>query len=138
VQATLARVVVLGMAVLAVFVQIGVWGATKIRSDGALLDSWQPYFGWPYGLAFAAFQIGVCYWLRIDRGAVWFVRTRTIGGALLVLVMVARRQLGAARGGRRDRARLRSRRARPRGRALRRPPDPGQQVASRLRELTAG
>jgi len=103
VQAALARFVVLGMAVVAAFVQIGVWGAgaTKIRSDGALFEAWQPYFGWPYGLAFAAFQVGVCYWLRIDRGIVWLVRTWTIGGALLVLVMVARRQLGAARGGRR-------------------------------------
>jgi hypothetical protein len=86
VQAVLARTVVFSMAVLSVFVQIGVWGATKIRSDGALFESWQPYFGWRYGLAFAAAQIGVCYWLAIERGVVWLVRTWAIGGVLLVLV----------------------------------------------------
>jgi hypothetical protein len=85
-QAVFARTVVFGMAVLSVFVQIGVWGATKIRSEGALFQSWQPYFGWRYGVAFAAVQIGICYWLAIDRGIVWLARTWTIGGGLLVLV----------------------------------------------------
>lgn len=85
-QAVLVRTVVFGMAVLAVFVQIGVWGATKIRSEGALFQSWQPYFGWPYGVAFAAVQICVCYWLAIERGVVWLVRTWAIGGGLLLLV----------------------------------------------------
>jgi hypothetical protein len=85
-QAVLARTVVFGMAVLSVFVQIGVWGATKIRAEGALFQSWQPYFGWRYGVAFAAVQIGICYWLAIERGIVWLVRTWAIGGGLLVLV----------------------------------------------------
>ncbi len=85
-QALLARTVVFGMVVLAVFVQVGVWGATKIRAEGALFQSWQPYFGWRYGVAFAAVQIGICYWLAIERGVVWLVRTWAIGGGLLVLV----------------------------------------------------
>ena len=67
------------------FVQLAVWGATKIRADGALLQSWQPYFGWLYGLAFGAFQLWVCRWLRIERGPVWLVRTWVIGGALAVV-----------------------------------------------------
>ena len=73
------------MAALAVFVQLAVWGATKVRADGALLESWQPYFGWRYGLAFAAAQLGLCRWLAIDRGIVWLARTWTVGGALLLV-----------------------------------------------------
>jgi hypothetical protein len=83
----LARFVVVSMAVLAVFVQLAVWGATKIRADGALLESWQPYFGWPYGVGFAGGQLLVCRWLRIDRGAVWLLRTWAIGGALAVVAV---------------------------------------------------
>ena len=82
----LARGVVAGMASLAVFVQLGVWGATKIRADGALLESWQPYFGWRYGVLFALFQLAVCLWLSVPRGIVWLFRTWTIGGVLLVLI----------------------------------------------------
>jgi hypothetical protein len=84
----LARWVVVGMVALAVFVQLGVWGATKIRSDGALFEEWQPYFGWVYGLAFGAAQLAVCRWLAIDRGRLWLVRTWVIGGGLLVAVWV--------------------------------------------------
>jgi hypothetical protein len=80
-----AQAVVLGMAALAVFVQLAVWGATKLRSDGALLESWQPYFGWEYGLAFAAAQVAVCRWLALDRGLVWLVRTWVLGGVLMVV-----------------------------------------------------
>jgi hypothetical protein len=86
VSRALARLVVFGMVVLAIVVQIGVWGATKLRSNGALLQSWQPYFGWPYGLAFALVQIGVCLWLSIDRGIVWLVRTWVIVGSCLVVL----------------------------------------------------
>lgn len=88
--ATLVRCIVLGMVVLAIVVQIGVWGATKQHTDdGALLESWRPYFGWPYGLLFAAVQAGLCWRLAIDRGIVWLVRTWGItGGALLVLWMI--------------------------------------------------
>lgn len=84
-QVVLARLVVASLALLAVFVQLAVWGATKIRADGALLQSWQPYFGWAYGLAFAVVQLGVCWWLRIDRGTVWLLRTWVIGGGLAVV-----------------------------------------------------
>jgi hypothetical protein len=66
-----ARIVVVGMAVLAVFVQLAVWGATKLRSDGALLQSWQPWFGWQYGILLAGAQVAVVRWLRIGRGLVW-------------------------------------------------------------------
>jgi hypothetical protein len=93
-QTVLARAVVAGMVGLAVFVQLAVWGATKIRAGGALLDSWQPYFGWPYAVAFAAAQLGVCRWLAVDRGAVWLVRTWLVGGALvLVASLVGGRSL---------------------------------------------
>jgi hypothetical protein len=74
---------VLALAALAVFVQIVVWGATKIRTDGALLESWQPYFSWPYGIAFAGAQLGVCRWLRVARGPTWLVRTWLLTGVTL-------------------------------------------------------
>ena len=91
-QARLARWLVLGMVVLSIVVQIGVWGATKLQSNGALLQSWQPYFGWPYGLAFAAAQVGLCLWLRVQRGIIWLVRTWAItGGALVVLWLITGR-----------------------------------------------
>ena len=73
------------MAALAVFVQLAVWGATKTRAEGALLESWQSYFGWPYGIAFAVTQLALCRWLALERGIVWLVRTWVIGGALLVV-----------------------------------------------------
>jgi len=86
----LARCIVLGMVCLAIVVQIGVWGATKLNADGgALLESWRPYFGWEYGLLFAAVQVGLCWWLAIDRGTVWLARTWGItGSALLVLWVI--------------------------------------------------
>jgi hypothetical protein len=80
----LARMVVYGMAAVAVFVQIGVWGATKIRSNGAFFESWQPYFGWAYGLVFAGALVLVCRWLAIDRATVWLARTWAIAGILVV------------------------------------------------------
>jgi hypothetical protein len=91
-RAALARCIVTGMVLLAIVVQIGVWGATKMHSEGALLEAWQPFFGWPYGLLFAAVQAGLCWWLAIDRGIVWLVRTWGItGGGLLVLWMISGR-----------------------------------------------
>jgi hypothetical protein len=86
VKALLVRGIVLAMVVLAVVVQIGVWGATKLHSNGALLQSWQPYFGWPYGMGFALAQVALCRWLAIDRGLVWLTRTWAITGAALVLL----------------------------------------------------
>jgi hypothetical protein len=89
--AALARCIVLGTVVLAIVVQIGVWGATKVYTDdGSLLESWRPYFGWPYGLSFGAVQAALCRWLAIERGIVWLVRTWGItGGALLVLWVIS-------------------------------------------------
>jgi len=85
VQDTVARVVVFTLAGLAIFVQIGVWGATRIRSNGALFESWQPYFGWAYGVGLAVLLVGVCRIFEIDRGVVWLVRTWVIGGTLALL-----------------------------------------------------
>jgi hypothetical protein len=84
-RAWLAWVVVASMAALAVFVQLAVWGATKIRSSGALLESWQPWFGWPYGVAFALAQVAVCIWLDVERGIVWLMRTWVLGAVLVGL-----------------------------------------------------
>ncbi|CAN5716990.1 hypothetical protein BH20ACT14_BH20ACT14_12830 [soil metagenome] len=84
--AAIARYIVLGMAVLAIVVQIGVWGATKLHTNGALLESWRPYFGWPYGLLFAAVQAGLCWRLAIDRGIVCLARTWGITGAALLVL----------------------------------------------------
>ncbi|MGZ4335581.1 MAG: hypothetical protein ACXVRJ_15090, partial [Gaiellaceae bacterium] len=81
----LARLVVVGMATLAVFVQLAVWGATKIRSNGALLESWQPYFGWPYDLALAGAQLTVCRALRIRGGVVWIAAAWASGIAFALL-----------------------------------------------------
>jgi len=86
-QAVLARAAVAAMVGLAVFVQLAVWGATKIRG-GALLESWQPYFGWPYGVAFAAAQLLICWWLAVGRGPVWLARTWLVGGALAVVALL--------------------------------------------------
>ena len=87
--AALARWIVLGMVVLAVVVQIGVWGATKLNADdGALLQSWRPYFGWPYGVLFAACQAGLCWRLGIRRGITWLARTWGITGAALLVLWV--------------------------------------------------
>ncbi len=99
-EVRLARLVVGLMAAFAVFVQLAVWGATKIRADGALLQSWQAYFGWLYGLAFGAFQLWVCRWLQIERGPVWLFRTWVIGGALAVVAAwIGGRGLGAVDSG---------------------------------------
>jgi hypothetical protein len=85
VRSLTARLLVFSFAGLAIFVQLAVWGATKIRSEGALLESWQPYFGWEYGIAFACAQLGVCWWFGIDGGPRWLLCTWAIGGALAVL-----------------------------------------------------
>ena len=79
-----ARLLIFVFAMLAVFVQLAVWGATKIRSEGALLASWQPYFGWEYGIGFACALLAVCRWFAIERGPTWLLRTWAIGGVLAV------------------------------------------------------
>jgi hypothetical protein len=89
-----ARALVLGLAALAVVVQLGVWGATKIRTDGALLESWLPWFGWPYGLLLALVLLGLCVWLRIDRGPLWLARTWALVGGGLVALRLAGRPVG--------------------------------------------
>jgi hypothetical protein len=86
---SLARWAILAMAALAILVQIGVWGATKIQADGgALLQSWRPYFGWPYGLAFAGVQAALCRWVPIRHGTVWLLRTWAITGGVLLLLSI--------------------------------------------------
>jgi hypothetical protein len=87
---SLARWLILAMAALALVVQIGVWGGTKIQADGgSLLQSWRPYFGWPYGLAFATVQTAVCVCVPIRRGVVWLLRTWAITGGALFLLSIA-------------------------------------------------
>jgi hypothetical protein len=84
---SLARWTIVTMAGLAIVVQIGVWGATKIQSDGgALLESWRPYFGWPYGVALASAQAVLCWWTPIQRGLVWLLRTWVITGAAMLVL----------------------------------------------------
>ena len=82
--------IVNGMALLAVFVQLAVYGATKIRSNWAPLSSWAPYFGAPYGAAFLGLQLWYCYSCRhrrsllrpgglgLHRGALSLVRTEGV------------------------------------------------------------
>jgi hypothetical protein len=81
------------MVVLAIVVHIGVWGMTKIQTDGgSLLESWRPYFGWEYGVLFAGAQAGLCLWLPVQRGIVWLSRTWGItGAAILVLWLITGR-----------------------------------------------
>ena len=69
-NALLAPWIVLGMVALAIVVQIGVWGATKLRSRSRPRRS-------------------VCVWLAIDRGITWLVRTWAIAGGALVLLWLA-------------------------------------------------
>jgi len=58
----------------------------NLGDDGRADGVGRPYFGWPYGLLFAAVQAGLCWRLAIDREIVWLVRTWGItGGAPLVL-----------------------------------------------------
>jgi hypothetical protein len=88
-RVSLARWAIVAMAALAILVQIGVWGATKIQADGgALLQSWRPYFGWPYGLTFAGAQVALCRWVPIRHGTVWLLRTWAITGGVLLLLSI--------------------------------------------------
>jgi hypothetical protein len=76
--------VVNGMCVLGIFVQLFVYGATKIRSNGALLDGLIPYFGTPYGLGFLFLQLLYCYYCRRYRGF-WFIGVVCLLSAALSL-----------------------------------------------------
>lgn len=69
----LARTAVVAAAGLAVFVQLAVWGATNLRADGALLESWQRYFGWPYAVALALAEMLLVAQLRLVRAMRWLV-----------------------------------------------------------------
>ena len=69
----LARTAVVAAAGLAVFVQLAVWGATKLRADGALLESWQRYFGWPYAVALALAEVLLVAHLRLVGALRWLV-----------------------------------------------------------------
>ena len=45
-------------------------------------------------------QLGICWWLQIDRGPTWLVRTWVIGGALAVFAsLIAGRGIGAVGSG---------------------------------------
>ncbi len=84
------------MFVLAVFVQIAVYGATKIRTDGALLQSWQQWFGLPYAFLFLALQIWYCFAFDHRRGLAR-LRATWIGGAvfgMMLMFLPTRFQLG--------------------------------------------
>jgi hypothetical protein len=76
--------IVNGMCVLAVFVQLFVYGATKIRSRGALLDNLVPYFGTPYALGFLLLQLWYCHSCRRQRGY-WFIAAVWLACAALSL-----------------------------------------------------
>jgi hypothetical protein len=58
------HIIVAAMVALAIFVQIFVYGATKIRSHGALLEDLKPYFGAPFAIAFVGFQAWYYYACR--------------------------------------------------------------------------
>lgn len=74
-----------GMALLAVFVQLAVYGATKIRSHGALLGIWAPYFRVPYGIAFLVLQLCYCRSCRHPRGIRYILVTWAVRGAVFLV-----------------------------------------------------
>jgi hypothetical protein len=78
------------MFVLAVFVQIAVYGATKIRTEGALLESWQQWFGLPYAVIFLVLQIWYCLAFEHPRGLVHLRRTWIGAAVFYILLMVMR------------------------------------------------
>ena len=77
--------IVNAMFVLALFVQLAVHGMTHIRTDGALLEGYAPYFGVPYGVAFLAFQLWYCRSCDHRRGFAWIFLV-WVGMAALMLV----------------------------------------------------
>jgi hypothetical protein len=82
-------VILVGWAVLAIVVQILVYGATKIRSGSpAPLSSWQPYFGWPYALAFLAAQLAYCYVGRRPRGYRFIAAVWALSAVLVVVTFL--------------------------------------------------
>jgi hypothetical protein len=76
------------MVALAVFVQLLVYGATKIRMSHAPLEHWQPVFGWAYGMAFVAFQVGFCRAIGRTKGY-WWICCTWVGYLLVVVVAEA-------------------------------------------------
>lgn len=75
---------------LAVFVQIFVFGATKLHTQGALLESWQPYFGLPYACAFLALQIWFCRCRNHRRGLVHLAWLWLGATALYIILRIVR------------------------------------------------
>ncbi len=71
-----------GMAALSVFVQLAVYGATKIRGSGALLPSWAPYFGAVYGVVFLGIQLLYCWYCRDPRALLFILGSWIILGAI--------------------------------------------------------
>src|SRR5476649_1921121 len=70
----------------AVFVQICVFGATKIHTQGALLETWQSYFGLPYACVFLALQIWFC-WCRNHRRGLVHLGWLWAGAAVLYILL---------------------------------------------------
>lgn len=79
-----------GMAILAVVVQIGVYGATKIRSGPGPLGAWMPYFGLTYGVIFAAVLLAYCHFFRRPRGYIFLGVTWALYTALSLFIALAR------------------------------------------------
>ncbi len=75
------------MFVLAVFVQVAVYGVTKIRTHGALLESWQRWFGLPYAFTFLVLQVSYCFAFGHRRGLVHLRRT-WMGGAIFYIILI--------------------------------------------------
>jgi RsiW-degrading membrane proteinase PrsW (M82 family) len=98
-EARLAPRLPWAMAALAVFVQIPVWGFTKITSDhGSLLPSLRPWFGWQYALGFLALQLAFCLRYRVRRGPKWILVSWLVVGGVAAfgsLVLTPRLPAGA-------------------------------------------
>ncbi len=75
------------MFALALFVQLAVYGATKIWTYGALLESWQRWFGLPYAFTFLVLQISYCFAFERRRGFVYLRRT-WMGGAIFYILLM--------------------------------------------------
>jgi len=59
----------------------------KSGTHGALLESWQQWFGLPYAVIFLVLQIWYCLAFEHRRGLVHLRRT-WIGGAVLYLILM--------------------------------------------------
>src|SRR5271167_3004766 len=76
----------------AVFVQICVFGATKLHTQGALLESWEPYFGLPYACIFLALQIWFCLCRDHRRGLVHLSWLWTGAAVFYIIIRIMQSQ----------------------------------------------